>query len=452
MRKANPSNRKDGRNKGWSQRKTGMFSTGAFFKILPLCSLLAVVAVTGCSNGTSKTESHYTSAYTAEDANPELAAATNRFALDLYAKLEEEPGEADPGPNRMISPAGIGIALSMLKGGAEGETERQMDAMLHLNGMSPEVLADSQMILRDLLRGSDPAVKMDIANSLWSSQGFEMDKDYVEQMEKSYGAQVQAIDFSSEQAADILNKWASDNTAGKIPKVIDPPLSPDLVLLLMNAMYFKGDWSEPFEKGQTEDLPFYPEIGGEVTVPTMRQSGEYAYLDGDGFEAVRLPYGETKNFGMILALPDENSSLDDFKQQQLPKFNEWSQNLSDNEGSIELPRFKLKDKFSLKATLSALGMTDAFDDEKAELGGLVAGGAKPGSIFISFVTHDTFIEVNEEGTEAAAVTVIGAETTSAPAPREPFDLKLNRPFFFAITDRTTGAIVFMGEVGNPAEE
>jgi len=445
MRISNQTNREDGPKRGFGQRKSERL-----FKKLSLFALLAVVAVAGCSNGTS--EPNHVSAYKAEDANPELSAAMNKFALDLYAKLEDEPGEADPGPNRMISPAGIGIALSMLKDGAEGETAQQMDGMLHLNGMSPEVLAESQMILSDLLRGSDPAVKMDIANSLWSRQGFEVNKDYAERIEKSYGAQVQAIDFTSDQAVSTINQWASDNTSGKIPEVVEAPLSENLVLLLMNAMYFKGDWSEPFKKGQTEDLPFYPEGGQEVKVPTMRQSGDYAYLDGEGFEAVRLPYGETKNFGMILALPDENRSLDEFKRQQLPNFNAWSQELSDNEGSIELPRFKLKDKLTLKATLSALGMVDAFSDQTAELGGLAANGAEPGDIFVSFVTHDTFIEVNEEGTEAAAVTVIGAETTSAPAPQTPFDLKFNRPFFFAITDRTTGAIVFMGEVGNPAED
>lgn len=450
MRISNRTNSEKRVNQDGDPSKVGKFKTGKLFKRLSLCSLLAVVALAGCSNGAS--EPNYVSAYKAEDANPELAAAMNKFALDLYAKLEEEPGEANPGPNRMISPAGIGIALSMLKDGAEGDTAQQMDDMLHLNNMSPEVLAESQMILSDLLRGSDPAVKMDIANSLWSGQDFEMNKDYAERMEKSYGAQVQAIDFTSDQAASTINQWASDHTAGKIPEVVEAPLSPDLVLLLMNAMYFKGDWSEPFKKGQTEDLPFYPEDGEEVKVPTMRQSGDYAYLDGEGFEAVRLPYGETKNFGMILALPDESSSLDEFKQRQLPKFNAWSRKLSENEGSLELPRFKLKDKLTLKATLSALGMTDAFSDKKAELGGLAASGAEPGSIFVSFVTHDTFIEVNEEGTEAAAVTVIGAENTSAPVPQEPFDLKLNRPFFFAITDRTTGAIVFMGEVGNPAEQ
>ncbi|GGN95712.1 serpin family protein [Saccharibacillus kuerlensis] len=412
---------------------------------LVLASLVAVTA--GCSNET-ETEA-YQSAYTAEDVNPKLAASMNRFALDFYTMLEQHPGEKDVGPNRMISPAGIAMALSMLKAGAEGETKRQMDEALRLNGMSLEDLAKGQMILRDLLRGSDPSVHMAIANSLWSREGFELNKDYVSQIEKSYGAQVQALDFSKEQAVNTMNQWASDNTAGKIPKVIEAPLSDELMLLLMNAMYFKGDWTEPFEKEQTKDLPFHTEDGEAVDVPTMHQSGDYDYLDEEGFQAIRLPYGESKNFGMILALPDEDRSLDDFKRRNLPEFEKWSKDLTDQPGIIELPRFKLSDKLELNDALSALGMPAAFDDQQAELGGLAASGADPGELYVDFVTHDTFVEVNEEGTEAAAVTVIGVEAGSAPP--APFELKLNRPFFFAITDRTTGLIVFMGEVGNPLE-
>ncbi|MCQ4085928.1 serpin family protein [Saccharibacillus sp. JS10] len=416
-------------------------------------TLIAVLA--GCSNGSSVSPSSsppkYTSVYKAEDANPKLSVAMNQFALNLYSKLEEHPGEDDRGPNRMISPAGIAIALSMLKDGTEGNTERQMDKMLRLNGMDPEVLAESQMILSDLLRGSDPAVDMRIANSLWSAEGTEMNPDFISRMEKSYEAQIQAIDFTSGQAAGKINQWASGHTAGKIQEVIRNPIDPNLVLLLMNAMYFKGDWTEPFEKDQTKDLPFTTQDGQEVVVPTMRQSSDYGYLEHDDFQAVRLPYGESKNFGMTLILPHENSSLSTFKKQQLPKFNRWSQELSQREGSIELPKFQLADDLVLNDALAALGMVDAFSSEKAELGGLFVEDIKPGAVYIDFVKHNTFIEVNEQGTEAAAVTVIGAVGTSAPVEQIPFEMKLDRPFFFVITDRTTDSIVFMGEVGNPVE-
>ncbi|WP_172250230.1 serpin family protein [Saccharibacillus deserti] len=406
----------------------------------------------GCSNSPYPVESlSYKSTYTGKDADPKLAASMNAFALDFYAMLEKQPGEDEVGPNRMVSPAGLSIALSMLKAGAEGETERQMDRTLQLNGMSPEALNEGQKVLRDLLRGSDPSVQMAVANSLWSREGFALNPDYVSQMEENYAAQIQVLDFSSPKSVDIMNQWASDNTAGRIPKVLESPLSGDLVLLLMNAMYFKGDWTEPFEKSQTEELPFETAGGESVRVPTMRQSGQYAYLDAEGFQAIRLPYGESENFGMVLALPDEERSLDEFKRQHLPKFEQWSRNLSKSEGSIELPRFKLKDKLQLNDALSELGMPDAFDPAKAELGGLAASGAAPGENYVSFVTQDSFVEVNEEGTEAAAVTSIG-DAGGAPPPAKPFDLKLNRPFFFAIADKTTGLIVFMGEVGDPSQD
>ncbi len=417
--------------------------------------LAAVLTVTaGCSIGSERQSeaSHKKTSYTAEDADPKLATAMNDFALNFYAQLKNDPGEEKPGPNRMVSPAGLAVALSMLKGGAAGKTAQEMQQTLRLGNIDEEQLDQGQKVLRELLTGSDSSVRMEMANSLWSRSDFKLDKDYVGRMQKSYDAQIQALDFASPKAAETMNEWASEHTEGKITEVVQSPISPDAVLFLMNAMYFKGDWSEPFEKSLTEDKPFYPVSGAELKVPTMKQSGDYHYLDGDGFQAVRLPYGESENFGMILALPDENSSLEKFLDAQLPKFGQWSQELSEAPGSVELPKFKLGDSLQLANALAALGMPTVFDPSRADLSGL-SPGVKPGDLFVSYVKQDTYIDVNEEGTEATAVTSIGVETSAAPPePDKPFDLKLNRPFFFAITDKTTGLIVFMGEVGNPLED
>ncbi|NGZ74119.1 serpin family protein [Saccharibacillus alkalitolerans] len=429
------------------KEKRGNRAKGKAIRYLALASLLAVTA--GCSAGAEG--SRHSSAYAAEDADPKLAASMNDFALDFYAVLEQHPGEEEPGPNRMVSPAGLTMALSMLKGGAEGATAAEMEKALRLNGISGDALDEGQMILSDLLRGSDPSVRMEIANSLWSRKGFALNPDYAQRMKKRYGAEIRELDFSADKAVRTLNDWASARTHGKITKVAEGPISGDMLLLLMNAMYFKGDWSEPFEKSLTANLPFRTNDGQRIEVPTMRQSGSYAYLDGDGFEAIRLPYGESENFGMILALPDKGSSLREFLHDQLPKFGEWSGQLERRPGSVELPRFKLEDKLKLKEALIALGMPSAFDAQKEELGGLFApDGAPAENLHLSFVDQKTFIDVGEEGSEAAAVTALGVSGSSEPV-SEPFELKLNRPFFFAITDRTTGLIVFMGEVGNPAE-
>ncbi|OWR28722.1 proteinase inhibitor I4 serpin [Saccharibacillus sp. O23] len=418
--------------------------------------LAAVLTVTaGCSIGSDRQEeeSRKKTSYTAEDADPKLAAAMNEFALNFYAQFKSDPGEETPGPNRMVSPAGLAVALSMLKGGAAGETAREMQQTLRLGGIDDGQLDQGQKILRELLTASDSSVRMEMANSIWSRSDFKLDNDYVGRMEKSYDAQIQALDFASPKAAETMNEWASDHTAGKITEVVQNPISPDAVLFLMNAMYFKGDWSEPFEKSLTEDKPFYPASGSKVQAPTMKQSGDYDYLDGDGFRAVRLPYGKSENFGMILALPDESSSLERFLDAQLPKFGQWSRELSDAPGAVELPKFKLGDSLQLENALASLGMPTVFDPLSADLSGL-SPGVEPGDLFVSYVKQDTYIDVNEEGTEAAAVTSVAVEETMAapPEPDKPFELKLNRPFFFAITDKSTGLIVFMGEVGNPLED
>lgn len=416
-------------------------------RILALSTLVALTV--GCAG--SESASSYKSMYTAADQDPELSASLNDFALEFYTVLEKHTDAEIAGSNRMVSPAGLAIALSMLKGGAEKESAQELDEVLNLNGMTTESLDRAQKVVSDLLRGSDPSVRMEIANSLWSREGIPLNRNYVKKMESNYEAQTRALDFTSQQSVKIVNQWASDHTHGTIEKVIDAPPGADTMLLLMNAMYFKGAWSKPFEKDLTENRDFTTENGQRLQVPTMLQSGRYDYVDGEGFQAIRLPYGESENFGMILALPDAETSLEDFKENELPNFGIWSGEMEEQPGSLELPRFKLEDDLKLNETLIALGMPSIFDRDRAELKGLLEEqDAHTDNLSLSKVKQNTFIDVNEEGTEAAAVTAIFAAGSAAPS-SEPFELKLNRPFFFAITDRTTGLIVFMGEVGNPSE-
>ncbi|MEJ8304509.1 serpin family protein [Saccharibacillus sacchari] len=415
-----------------------------------MLALSAVFALTaGCAAIGSA--SNYTSTYTAEDHNPELSASMNDFALEFYTALDTHADAESIGPNRMVSPAGLAIALSMLKGGAEGKSAQELGKVLHMNGMTSEALDQAQKVASDLLRGSDPSVRMEIANSLWSQDGIALKRDYVKKMKSNYEARIQALDFTSQQSVKIINEWASDHTHGTIENVIDTPPGPDTVLLLTNAMYFKGEWSKPFEKSLTEERTFTTEDSQTLEVPTMLQSGRYEYVDSEGFQAIRLPYGESENFGMILALPDEGSSVKAFVESDLPNFETWSLAMEQQPGSIELPRFKLEDDLKLNQTLIALGMPSLFDSNRAELKGLLEGqDADARGPSLSKIKQNTFIDVNEKGTEAAAVTTAFAAGSAAPS-NEPFELKLNRPFFFAITDRTTGLIVFMGEVGNPLE-
>ncbi|NGZ74118.1 serpin family protein [Saccharibacillus alkalitolerans] len=416
--------------------------------LLPLLTLsLAGCAAEAGVDREAQISSAPVSSYAAEDADRKLVRAANRFGLNLYGRLAAE-AQTDGGANRMLSPAGLSMALSMLRAGAEGQTAQEMDKVLGLKEIGPQRLAEEQRVLRSLLEQADPSVRMTVANSIWTREDFGLKEDFAQEMERSYGAKTEALDFSSDKAADTMNRWASESTDGKIRRVIEAPIDPTIVMVLMNAMYFKGGWTVPFEPEATQDRPFVTEKGEKVEVPTMRQSGRYDYLDGDGFRAVRLPYGEKGDFGMILALPDEGVTLREFAQTNLPKFGLWSARFAQTGGSVELPKFKLQDSMMLNDALAALGMPSAFIPGTAELGGLSDDGE---NLFVSRVSQDTFVEVNEEGTEAAAVTVIAVEEGASPESALPFELKLNRPFFFAVTDRTTGLIVFMGEVGNPAE-
>ena len=418
---------------------------------LGLGVLLATGLLAGCGNNGSRQKdanqvsNARTTAYQESDVDRKLTHAMNRFGLDLYA--EWTASQEIVQSNVMLSPAGLGMALSMLRAGAEGETAEEMDRVLGLKAFDAEQLDAGQHILRELMLAADPSVRIEIANSLWAREGFQLKPSLVERLEQNYEAQARALDFNSESAADTMNEWAALHTSGKIDQVIDPPIDPNTVLFLMNALYFKGSWMTPFDPALTKEQPFATDKGQSVQVPTMSQTGRYAYADEEDFQAIRLPYGTSGNFAMIAAVPDKGTTLESFKKEHLADFPIWSARLTEQEGQVELPKFKLEDSMSLNDVLKSLGMESAFDPHEAEFGGLAKEAA---GLYVSEVTQDTFIEVNEEGTEAAAVTVVAMNESASPSDR-PFEMKLNRPFFFAITDRTTGLILFMGEVGNPAE-
>ncbi|CAM4305765.1 serpin family protein [Saccharibacillus endophyticus] len=418
---------------------------------LGLGVLLATGLLAGCGNNGSRQKdanqvsNARTTAYQESDVDRKLTHAMNRFGLDLYA--EWTASQEIVQSNVMLSPAGLGMALSMLRAGAEGETAEEMDRVLGLKAFDAEQLDAGQHILRELMLAADPSVRIEIANSLWAREGFQLKPSLVERLEQNYEAQARALDFNSESAADTMNEWAALHTNGKIDQVIDPPIDPNTVLFLMNALYFKGSWMTPFDPALTKEQPFATDKGQSVQVPTMSQTGRYAYADEEDFQAIRLPYGTSGNFAMIAAVPDKGTTLESFKNEHLADFSIWSARLAEQEGQVELPKFKLEDSMSLNDVLKSLGMESAFDPHEAEFGGLAKEAA---GLYVSEVSQDTFIEVNEEGTEAAAVTVVAMNESASPSDR-PFEMKLNRPFFFAITDRTTGLILFMGEVGNPAE-
>jgi serine protease inhibitor len=369
-----------------------------------------------------------------------LAAASNAFGFDLFQQLRRQ----DANKNVFFSPLSVTVALAMTYNGAAGETKNAMARALKVEGMSNAELNHASHDLLKSLKGSDPKIELAIANSLWARGGVRFNESFLADNRAFYGAEISTLDFSSPQAAATINRWVSDNTKGKISKIIDN-IDPQKVMFLINAVYFKGQWQKRFEKTLTKEQPFYLPGGQKKPVPMMAQSGNYLYHRGDKFQAVNLPYGEG-GVSLYLFLPDKGSSLDEFlKSLSFQKWEGWINNFNDTPGDVKLPRFKLDYEETLNDSLKAVGMGVAFNPREADFSGI----RPERDLFISEVKHKAVVEVNEEGTEAAAATSVGVTTTSIREPRERFSFVADRPFLMAIRDSKTGAILFMGAVMEP---
>lgn len=366
----------------------------------------------------------------------------NRLGLELFHELYNND------ENIMISPVSIAMALHMAYSGAAAQTGEAMANVLHISDIELETLNNNNLALLYLLKSADPKVRLEIANSLWAREGFPFNSDFLRNTKEYYLAKVSEMDFNDPKAVQIINNWVSDNTRGLIKEIVDGPIDPLTVMFLVNAVYFQGTWTKQFSKDATRDADFHITSGNPVKVPMMSQSGSYDYLETPDFQAVRLPYGEEGRLAMYIFLPDENLGLDRFLQDFT--WESWQNYLSRFDympGSISLPRFTLEYEKSLVNSLKSLGMDIAFDSSRADFSAMVQEGTRD-DLYISDVKHKTFIKVDEEGTEAAAVTSVEVRITSAPL--EEFRLTVDRPFFYAIHDRETGAILFMGTVQNPA--
>jgi len=368
-----------------------------------------------------------------------LVTANTRFGFKLFSEIVNQT----PSKNVLISPSSVAIALSMVYNGADDTTRTAIANTLELGDMSLADVNQANAALEKNLEGVDPTVTVAIANSLWSRQGVSFQPNFLQQNQQFYDAEVASLDFSSPDAVGRINDWVSRHTAGKIPQIIDQ-ISPDDVMFLINAIYFNGSWSNPFDPSLTRPQPFHLPDGTTKPHPLMAQAGSYLYAETDQFQAINLPYGD-RHLSMLVFLPKQTSSLEAF-QRNLTADNwvNWLTQFRRQPGAIQLPRFKTEFGIGLTDPLKALGMGIAFDPNQANFSNLIADG----SVYISDVKHKTLIDVNEAGTEAAAATSIGITTTSMPV-NPPFRMIVDRPFFYAICDNQTGAILFMGTVVNP---
>lgn len=390
-------------------------------------------------NSQKPEEPHLTAQLPNQPVNPQLINANTTFGFKLFQEILKQ----DRTQNVFVSPTSIAIALTMTYNGASGETQQAMAKALELQGMSLQDINQANETLKASLENADPDVQLAIANSLWANQGIPFKPEFLQSNRQFYKAKVTELDFARQDAPRIINNWVRENTRGKIDQIIQR-IQPDDVLFLINAIYFKGNWSEEFDKSQTTNRPFYLANGTSKQHPMMAQSGKYQYYENDTFQAISLPYGDGR-LSFYVFLPSQSTNLDTFQQQLTPEnWQQWSNQFRMRHGAIQLPRFKFDYEIQLNNALKALGMESVFDDARANFSNMTS---QP--VVIDEVKHKTFVEVNEEGTEAAAATSIAIAPTSLSMPETPFQMIVNRPFFCAIRDNQTGIILFMGSIREP---
>jgi serine protease inhibitor len=371
--------------------------------------------------------------------NPKLVQANTSFGFKLFQSVQK----AHPGENVVISPSSVAIALAMTANGANGSTRSAITQALQLNEMSLADLNQANQHLKNTLQENDPQVQLKIANSLWGRQDVVFNPDFLRQTKTAYQAEVTALDFAQPDAVSKINHWVNRSTSGKIPTILDRT-NPDDILYLINAVYFNANWSVPFNKAATVTQPFTLSNGQQKSVSLMSRGDQFSYAETDRFQAVSLPYG-TGRWRMEVFLPKVGTRLADFNQDlSAINWQTWREQFQSRQGFLQLPKFKLEFATNLKQSLRDLGMGQAFESN-ADFSKLSDRSAA-----ISQVQHKTFIDVNETGTEAAAVTSVAIATSAILQTTDvPFKMVVDRPFFCVIRDQQTGTILFMGNIHNP---
>ena len=379
---------------------------------------------------------------------PAVAKDDNQFAFDLYAKLRGADG------NLFFSPYSISTALAMTRAGARGDTAAEMDKTLHFTLPEDQLQPAFGALVKEV--NGDPAdtkrgYQLSTANALWGQKGFGFKADFLKLVNGNYGAGLNEVDFheAAEQARGTINAWVEKETHDKIKDLLNQgDITPDTRLVLTNAIYFKGDWAGPFKKERTKNEPFHLSADKKTDAPLMHQMGEYKYLDGGSFQALELPYSG-KNLTMVVLLPKKVDGLADFeKDLTADKLTGWLGGLREQKVIVSLPKFKTTQRVSLAQTLSEMGMKNAFTSS-ADFSGM---GGSPGDLALSDVIHKAFIDVNEEGTEAAAATaVVGVKSAAAVVDRPTPVFRADHPFVFLIRDTRSDSILFLGRLVDPGK-
>lgn len=412
--------------------------------MVKMTTLLMVILLAGTVMSCQKQEEGPDGLKELPEKSAQLISADNAFGLELFRKVTEKAGAND---NTMISPLSISLALSMTYNGAAGETKSEMEQVLKMSGLTTEQINEAHRALVRALKSADPDVILQIANAIYCEQKLAVREEFVTVNKNFYDAEVHKLDFTAPDALEVINGWVNDKTSGKIPSILDQ-IDPDLRMILLNAVYFNGIWKNKFDPKGTHELPFRRGDGSSRDVETMSLETSLEYASNDLFSAVHLPYG-TGDYQMTVLLPHQNKTTADLiGVLDHEKWTGWMKTFQKKDKVVvQMPRFKFAWEMKLNTILNAMGMEKAFDPYGADFSGMT--GQK--DLYIGYVIHKSYIDVNENGTEAAAVTTVGMFTTSMPVdPPEKIYFTVDRPFLFAITERSTGAILFIGEMNAPA--
>jgi serine protease inhibitor len=361
-----------------------------------------------------------------------LIGAGNAFAFDLLREINT----SQRSENVFISPLSASMALGMTMNGANGTTFDAMRSALRLGTASREDINEGYRSLITLLRGLDKATDFRIANSIWYEKTFPFHASFISESQNFFDARVSALDFADPGSVNTINSWVNEATNKKIPTIIET-IDDDMVMYLINAIYFKGTWRNQFDKSKTANAPFFALDGSSASVPLMTQTSSIGVATGGNYTAVDLPYGNSA-FSMTVVLPQKGTDINAFAEAMtLEKWQALAATFNVRETTLFLPRFTLEWKRKLNPDLEKLGMGTAFQEGFADFTRMSPEGNR---LIIDEVIQKTFVEVNEEGTEAAAVTSVGVGVTSAPAP-----IRVDRPFMFAIREKLSGTILFVGK-------
>lgn len=393
-----------------------------------------------------------------------IVQGNNSFALGLYDKLRQDQG------NLFCSPYSISTALAMTYAGAKGQTETQMAEVLHLpvtapveaihsapkkTGLTGLILSKEDFhstfgaMIKDLnARGEKGAYQLTVANALWGQKDYGFLDEFVQLIKDHYDGNLNEVDFvtAAEAARKTINTWVEEQTSNKIKNLIGPGVLDSLTrLVLTNAIYFKGNWARQFKKENTKDAPFALSDASKVNVPMMNQTADFGYMEDKDFQALELPYVDDE-LSMIIFLPKKVDGLAEFEKKLTHEnLTKWQARLRKREVIVAVPKFKLTSQFSLAAVLSAMGMGNAFS-AGADFSGI--NGRR--DLFISAVIHKAYVDVNEEGTEAAAATAVTMKLTSV-MPQRPTVFRADHPFLFLIRDNQSRSILFLGRLTNPKQ-